>query len=109
MCETASSSCIECTNDDACTDPKRPACSVDQQCVQCTRDDHCSAPGKPACILATQRCGECSRDEHCSAAARCDLAAARCVAIASPAPAPDAGPVAPPGMDGMMMPPPPAP
>ena len=96
MCDLLGGSCIECTNDTECREPKRPACGAERECVECTSDAHCTEPGKRACLASTQRCAECTNDSHCSPMQRCDLERAACVPLEAPAPpAPGPAPPAP--------------
>jgi hypothetical protein len=69
-CELGNNECVECTSNDHCSDtPNTPACDTDTNtCVECTTHQHCSrvVHGPPYCNSDTHECVDCLEDNHCA-------------------------------------------
>lgn len=95
VCNTMSGECVECTQHDQCSDPKKPVCASNKcvacdatgapangcmtrypttapvcnpgngECTECTTSAHCTTPGRPIC--ESNKCVPCVSDDQCVA------------------------------------------
>jgi len=83
-CSSELDLCVQCLDDDDCSEPPAPACESGGRCVECTGDEHCvPVPDRPSCDTASRRCVECLDSGQCDGRA-CD-ARHRCVECVSDA------------------------
>ncbi len=66
ICDTETNQCVECIEDEDCTDPDKPWC-IDNACKQCKTDADCvdNSP-KEKCDTDRNRCVECISDGDCA-------------------------------------------
>jgi hypothetical protein len=76
-CSSELDVCVQCVQDDDCTEPRNPACDRGGRCVECLVDAHCT-PDRPSCDVSARRCVECVDASQCDGQV-CDARDGRCV------------------------------